>query len=247
MAAKREPMVKSEPTEPLVDKSWRSAPRRKQAGVLDLDSLVALFKEHLPDAPDKKAYTHDHWEYVCGAYHSFFVAVAEKTSRLNPKSLGLAAKNFYKLSPAEANLFGTGLGAAFNNAISAGLKAKTGEKLMKSVLAIYNTAANAHAMRVLPGEEVAMGSSSLVKAETGACVKKEEVGSPERSRPLGKALSSPSQVEALYSGLSVRKVKQEPKVFMWCSCGAMHVVSCRQEEEASCRRRPPACFFFENL
>ena len=62
-----------------------------------------------------------------------------RASRLNPISVAVAAKELYKLSAADAKLVGSSAANAFNNSIITGLKAKTSEKRLSCVLAIYNS------------------------------------------------------------------------------------------------------------
>ena len=80
--------------------------------------------------------------------------------------------------------------------MSAGSKARTGEKLSKDVLAVWNASCQGCERQLLPGE-AARAVKREVKAEL------EEESSPSRpSKSLKKCLSSSSQILQLYSGSS---------------------------------------------
>ena len=123
---------------------------------------------------------------VVSFHQQFFQKVGPHTKRLNPVSLGNMAKELFKMSSREAPLFGTSLAHAYSHCMLAGGKAKTEEKLAKSVWVVWQ-ASGGHA-------ETASSSADPLKTESSAF-------SPERpAKAIKKCLSSPSQIMALYTG-----------------------------------------------
>jgi len=97
------------------------------------------------------------------------------------------------MSSREAPLFGTSLAHAYSHCMLAGGKAKTGDKLGKSVWAVWQAseASESHA------ETASSSADPSLKTESSAF-------SPERpAKAIKKCLSSPSQIMALYTGVKV--------------------------------------------
>ena len=93
------------------------------------------------------------------------------------------------MSSREALLFGISLAHAYSHCMLAGGKAKTGDKLAKSVWVVWQAseASKSHA-------ETASSSADRLKTESSAF-------SPERpAKAIKKCLSSPSQIMTLYTG-----------------------------------------------
>ena len=138
---------------------------------------------------------HDDLNVVVNSHQKFFEKVAPHTKRLNLVSLANMARELFKMAGREASLFGTSMAHAYSHCMLAGGKAKTGEKLAKSVWAVWqaNEASESHA-------ETASSSADPLKTESSAF-------SPERpAKAIKKCLSSPSQVMALYTGVKVHGV-----------------------------------------
>ena len=129
---------------------------------------------------------------------SFLVAVAPFTKRLNPSSVGRMVKEQYKMSPLEGNMFGNAMCQAFGYCMKAGGKATTGTKLAKEVLAVYKASLD----RATPADRSSIvGPPHYVKRRSSNFgLSSQECESPKRAKfVLKKHLSSPSQIDALYS------------------------------------------------
>ena len=90
-------------------------------------------------------------------------------------------------------MFGTSMAHAYSHCMLAGGRAKTGEKLAKSVWAVWQAseASESHA------ETASSSADPFLKTESNAF-------SPERpAKAIKKCLSSPSQIMALYIGVKV--------------------------------------------
>ena len=162
------------------------APKAKQ--MISYEKLFQIGKRELKE-PNQDLYCHDDVNVVVTSHAIFFEKVAPHTKRLNPVSLANMARELFKMSGREASLFGTSMAHAYSHCMLAGGKTKTGEKLAKSVWAVWqaNEASESHA-------ETASSSADPLKTESSAF-------SPERpAKAIKKCLSSPSQIMALYTG-----------------------------------------------
>ena len=204
-------------------------PRSKQSPALDYSTLEGLFRDNFPTAPAKHHYSHEDYDFVCGQYQSFFVKVAELSPRLNQSSMAVMARDYFHFSPSDCKVFGTCMAAAFNHAMTAGNKAKTGEKLAPAVVLIYNTARSAQSLAPL---------ASVKKEEVeqkAAVVKKEP-----RTK-LEKTLSSPSQIDKLYAGtlMPAKKEPMEVKEMKVVGCGLLYQMHSGGLLVGGPPRRPP--------
>ena len=108
--------------------------------------LVQIGKAALKE-PNQDLYCHDDVNVVVSFHQQFFQKVGPHTKRLNPVSLANMARELFKMSGREASLFGTSMAHAYSHCMLAGGKAKTGEKLAKSVWAVWRAseASESHA------------------------------------------------------------------------------------------------------
>ena len=167
------------------------APKAKQ--MISYEKLVQIGKIELQE-PNPDLYCHDDMNVVVSSHQKFFEKVAPHTKRLNPVSLANMARELFKMANREASLFGTSMAQAYSHCMLVGGKAKTGEKLAKSVWAVWRAseASESHA-------ETANSSADPLKTESAF--------SPERpAKAIKKCLSSPSQIMALYTGVKVHGV-----------------------------------------
>ena len=111
------------------------APKAKQ--MISYEKLVQIGKTELKQEPNPDLYCHDDMNVVVSSYQKFFEKVAPHTKRLNPVSLANMARELFKMSNREASLFGTSMAQAYSHCMLVGGKAKTGEKLAKSVWAVW--------------------------------------------------------------------------------------------------------------
>ena len=109
--------------------------RAKQT--VSLEVLCQAAKKTLEE-PNVTHYCSEDITVVVTTHKAFLLELAPITKRLNPASVSLAAKDVFKLSQREANLFGASLASAFSHCMLAGSKAVTGVKLHKDVVEVYN-------------------------------------------------------------------------------------------------------------
>ena len=169
---------------------------------ITLEILKHIGKVNLKE-PNSLHYLNDDIVSVVVIHFDFLLAVAPHTKRLNPCSLALMVKELWKLNQREAQQFGASIAAAYSYCMAAGSKAKTGEKLVKEVLAVYKASCD--------GEDI----KQEVKKESGAAVKRgipDQPLSPPPAPKLRKCLSSPSQIALMYAG-GMRNVKVDG--FVW--------------------------------
>ena len=128
---------------------------------------------------------------VVRSHVSFLEAVAPFTKRLNASSVGRMVKEQYQMSQLEANMFGAAMSQAFSHCMRAGGKATDGTKLAKEVVAVYKASWG-------EGAQSADGYGKK-RSSSSFGFSSQECESPKRTRGLKKHLSSPSQIDALYS------------------------------------------------
>ena len=139
---------------------------------------------------------------VVRSHVSFLEAVAPFTQRLNPSSVARMVKEQFKMSSIEANLFGSAMCAAFSYCMKAGGKATNGTRLANEVKTVY--------MASLDRVTSADGPPPYLKRRSSSFgLSSHECESPKRAKfALKKSISSPSQIDALYSsGSSSMHVK----------------------------------------
>jgi len=169
------------------------APKAKQ--MISYAKLLQIGKTELSE-PNQDLYCHDDMNVVVTSHQKFFEKVAPHTKRLNRVSLGNLAVELFKMSRREASLFGTSMAHAYSHCMLVGGKAKTGEKLAKSVWSVWQASEASAASHA----ETASSSADPLKTESSAF-------SPERpAKAIKKCLSSPSQIMALYTGVKVHGV-----------------------------------------
>ena len=99
-------------------------------------------------------------------------------------------KEQYKMSHLEANMFGNAMCQAFGYCMRAGGKATDGTKLAKEVVAVYKASW---------GQRAPSADSYGKRRSSSFGLSSQECESPKRARGLKKHISSPSQIDALYS------------------------------------------------
>ena len=170
------------------------APKAKQ--MISFEKLLQIGKKELKE-PNPDLYCHDDMNVVVSSHQKFFEKVAPHTKRLNPVSLANMARELFKMSNREASLFGTCMAQAYSHCMLVGGKAKTGEKLAKSVWSVWQAS---EASAASHAETASCSSADPLKTESSAF-------SPERpAKAIKKCLSSPSQIMALYTGVKVTGV-----------------------------------------
>ena len=213
-------------------------PKAKQT--ISLEPFTELAKAHLAE-PNAAVYNSDDIVTVVSCHKAFLVALAPLTQRLNPSSMGLAAKEVFKLARREEEQYASALPKAFAHCMSAGSKATTGQKLQKDVLDVWNASLKANAapspktgIKAEPKRQsaAAASSSSSLKRE----VKEEPPEAARSSKSLKICLSSPSKIQKLYSGSSVVKAIQGACVGMFWHC--IHTSPSAAPQEARISRDP---------
>ena len=155
---------------------------------ISYEQLKQFGKTHLR-TPVTQQYLNDDVVVVVRSHVSFLEAVAPFTKRLNASSVGRMVKEQYQMSQLEANMFGAAMCQAFSHCMRAGGKATDGTKLAKEVVAVYKASL-----------ERAPSADSYGKRRSSSFgLSSQECESPKRTRGLKKHLSSPSQIDALYS------------------------------------------------
>ena len=167
----------------------RSNPSRE---TISYEDLREFGKNYLKE-PATQQYMNQDVVVVVQSHVSFLEAVAPFTKRLNPSSVARMVKEQYKMSPIEANMFGHAMCVAFSYCMKAGGKATNGTKLAKEVLAVY--------MASLDRATSADGPPPYLKRRSSSFgLSSHECESPKRAKfALKKSISSPSQIDALYS------------------------------------------------
>jgi hypothetical protein len=161
--------------------------RRPARETISYEKLKEFGKTYLKE-PVPNQYLNEDVVVVVQSHVSFLVAVAPFTKRLNPSSVGRMVKEQYKMSNLEADYFGNSMCKAFGYCMKAGAKAITGSKLSKEVLAVYKASLGC-----------APSADSYVKRRSSDFGLSQECESPKRTKVLKKHISSPSQIDALYS------------------------------------------------
>ena len=170
--------------------------RRPARETISCEELKEFGKTYLKE-PVTQQYLNQDVIVVVRSHVSFLVAVAPFTKRLNPSSVGRMVKEQYKMSKLEANMFGNAMCQAFGYCMKAGGKATTGTKLAKEVLAVYKASLD----RATPADRSSIfGPPPYVKRRSSNFgLSSQECESPKRAKVLKKHISSPSQIDALYS------------------------------------------------
>ena len=165
--------------------------------LIDYAELVDASKKHLPkDEPSADIYLSDDYAVVLSAFKDWFLAVAAKTKRLNHIAVTRMAVDRWRMTRTSAGLLGKAFANAYNNCMQVGKKAKTGEKLKKSVVDIYE-AAHGRSSTLKCKEEVKrekVKHELTAKAETPSRRLKRS-DSASSSGPI----LSPGRLTALYS------------------------------------------------
>ncbi len=168
-----------------------------------METLKELGKATLKE-PNTREYLNDDIAVVVSSHQKFLVAVAPHTKRLNAVSVALMARDVVQLGKREAQLFGDSIAHAYAHCMLVGSKARTGVKLTKEVLAVYQASCAHGEIK----QEMKEEASSAAKApKRPATTKLEQSCSPPRMKSVKKCLSSPSQIAALYGCSSSSSVK----------------------------------------
>ena len=170
--------------------------------LITFEDLKKIAKTTLPsDDPNAEIYLSEDYTVVLSNYKKFFLAVAEKTHRLNPVAVTKMATDRWKMGGHTAGLLGKAFGNAYNTCMKAGNKATTGEKLSKCVVEIYN-AAHGGSMTckeeaVAAKKEPKLKKEPIVKAETPSTGKR-KLKKEDSDSSCGPILS-PRRLQSLYS------------------------------------------------
>ena len=166
----------------------RSSPSRETIAYEDLKEFGKTYLKE----PATQQYMNQDVVVVVRSHVSFLEAVAPFTQRLNPSSVARMVKEQFKMSPIEANLFGSAMCAAFSYCMKAGGKATNGTRLANEVKTVY--------MASLDRVTSADGPPPYLKRRSSSFgLSSQENESPKRAKALKKSLSSPSKIDALYS------------------------------------------------
>jgi hypothetical protein len=156
---------------------------------ISYEDLKEFGKTYLKE-PATQQYMNQDVVVVVRSHVSFLEAVAPFTQRLNPSSVARMVKEQFKMSSIEANL------------LKAGGKATNGTRLANEVKTVY--------MASLDRVTSADGPPTYLKRRSSSFgLSSHECESPKRAKfALKKSISSPSQIDALYSsGSSSMHVK----------------------------------------
>jgi hypothetical protein len=165
-----------------------AAERRPARETISYEKLIEFGKTYLKE-PVHQQYINEDVVVVVRSHVSFLEAVAPLTKRLNPSSVARMVKEQYKMSHLEANYFGNAMCQAFGYCMKAGGKATTGTKLAKEVLAVYKASL----------DRAPSADSYVKRRSSNFGLSSQECESPKRAKALKKHISSPSQIDALYS------------------------------------------------
>ena len=161
--------------------------RRPAKQTISYEKLKEFGKTYLK-APVPNQYLNEDIVVVVQSHVSFLVAVAAFTTRLNPSSVGRMVKEQYRMGNLEADLFGKSMCTAFAYCMKAGAKAITGQKLSTEVMAVYKASLGCGA-----------ADSYVKRRSSDFGLLQECQSSPKRTKVVKKSISSPSQIDALYS------------------------------------------------
>ena len=172
----------------------RSGPSSETISYEDLKEFGKIYLKE----PATNQYLNPDVVVIVKSHVSFLEAVAPFTKRLNPSSVERMVKEQFQMNKLEGNMFGNALCNAFAHCMKAGGKATNGTRLAKEVLAVYKASL---------GRATAAGKSSidgqppyLKRRSSSFGLSSQEWESPKRAKlALKKSLSSPSQIDALYS------------------------------------------------
>jgi hypothetical protein len=175
---------------------------------IPVNLLLLLAKEKLKQ-PNSDHYLHEDLQVVIAMHVDFLEAVAGHTPRINACSVALVARDLFQMGKNESHQFGSALASAFSVCMRSGSKAKTGEKLSKEVVRVWEASAASGGKNSVKKESK---KEAKLKQEPAATLKRERASSPPRpSKSLKVCLSSPSQIRQLYAGTlsSSSRVKVE--------------------------------------
>ena len=171
--------------------------------LITFEELKKIAKTTLPsDDPNAEIYLSEDYIVILTSYKKFFLAVAEKTQRLNHIAVTRMATDRWKLNGHSAGLLGKAFATAYNTCMKVGSKATTGEKLSKTVVEIFTAA---HGGSLTCKEEAVSAKKELklkqelatVKAETPSTGKR-KLKKEDSDSSCGPILS-PRRLQSLYS------------------------------------------------
>lgn len=167
---------------------------------IPVNLLLLLAKEKLKQ-PNSDHYLHEDLQVVIAKHVDFLEAVAGHTPRINACSVALVARDVFQMGKHESHQFGSALASAFSVCMRSGSKAKTGEKLSKEVVRVWEANAAGGGKHFVKKESKEEARQEELKQEPAATLKREQPSSPPRpSKSLKVCLSSPSQIRQLYAG-----------------------------------------------
>ena len=159
--------------------------------LITLDKLKVIAKHTLTcDEPSSDIYLNPDYNVVLASNLEFYKEVAKITRRLNPIGISQMAKDRWRLNGTQSAMYGRAIAHAYNNAIQAGKRAPTGEKLHAAVVTICNIA--------LGGKLPGVKQEHAVKTERR--MKKEPVSPAKvkRSHDDTDCIMSPNKLMAFY-------------------------------------------------
>ena len=179
--------------------------RSKQA--ISAEVLAQIAKNNLTN-PNCELYLHEDVNVVVKHHVKFMAACAKETTRLNASTLAWIGKDLFQMGKQEAKLFGEAISHAFQHALSAGSKAITGARLTPEVWAVHQASKG----------ELTKGAASTPQQPSTACSPAGTTAqlAIAQKRKLGKSLSSPSKIQALYAGSSFPADKKCKVGFLPC-------------------------------
>ena len=182
-------------------------PKERSKQTISYADLAELSKVLLSE-PNMDEYNHEDFSVVVRHHEGFLAAVAARTQRINAGALADIAKQIWQLKRTEADMFGSRLSKALAYCIKSGDNAWNGKKLAPEIVTVYK-AFDLQKRKGCAQNELTKQHKYKAKDPEEEDFKK--FGSPPRRelprRGLQKALSSPSQIDALYAGVFSTRAK----------------------------------------
>ena len=182
-------------------------PKERSKQTISYADLAELSKVLLSE-PNMDEYNHEDFSVVVRHHEQFLAAVASRTQRINAGALADIAKQIWQLKRTEADMFGSRLSKALAYCIKSGDNAWNGKKLAPEIVTVYK-AFNLEKRKGCAQNELTKQHKYKARDPEEEGFKK--FGSPPRRelprRELQKALSSPSQIDALYAGVFSTRAK----------------------------------------
>ena len=204
----------------------------RSSSTISYETCRGLMKEHLGEEAGEAWQTDDQL-YIISKHLSFFIGVAEHTTRLNPVCLALNAQFLWQMDKHKATLWGKSMAMCMSYIWRAGQKASSGKKLTPEVQSVYTVMVRSCVSKSEPAAKSEVKKWLRVKSEMASTSAEAEYAQvkiepgPVQSQPgtvksepgvfsnsSKRSVMTPAQILKLYTFQITDSPAKKPKVHL---------------------------------